>query len=78
MIGAGGKLDAKTRESIALGAAVTPRCDGCIAAAALKTGASMEEIVEALSVAIALNAGAALVYSARVMDAFEAAQQPAP
>jgi hypothetical protein len=44
----------------------------------LKTGASMEEIVEALSVAIALNAGAALVYSARVMDAFEAAQQPAP
>jgi AhpD family alkylhydroperoxidase len=66
---------------IALGAAVTLRCDGCIAthtAAALKTGASRAENVEALSVAIALNTGAALVYSSRVMDAFEAEQQPAP
>jgi hypothetical protein len=33
--------------------------------------------VEALGVAIALNAGAALVYSSRVMDAFEAEQQQA-
>jgi alkylhydroperoxidase/carboxymuconolactone decarboxylase family protein YurZ len=35
----------------------------------LKAGATKEEISEALSVAIALNAGAALVYSSRVMDA---------
>jgi AhpD family alkylhydroperoxidase len=84
LIGAGakiGKLDGQTRESIALGAAVTLRCDGCIAthtAAALKAGASREEIAEAFSVAIALNAGAALVDSSRVMDAFEAEQQPTP
>ena len=31
-----------------------------------------EEIADALSVAISLNAGAALVYSARVMDAVQA------
>ena len=65
-------LDAKTRELIALAVAVTTRCDGCIAvhsAAALKAGASREEIAEALGVAVALNAGAALVYSSRVMDA---------
>jgi alkylhydroperoxidase/carboxymuconolactone decarboxylase family protein YurZ len=36
---------------------------------ALKHGATREEIAEALGVAVALNAGAALVYSARVMDA---------
>jgi len=85
LIGAGakiGKLDAKTRELIALGAAVTLHyamaSSRRITAAALKAGASREEIVEALSVAIALNAGAALVYSSRVMDAFEAEQQPAP
>jgi AhpD family alkylhydroperoxidase len=69
----GGKLDAKTRELIALAVAVTTRCDGCIAvhsAAAAKAGASKEEVAEALSVAIALNAGAALVYSARALDAF--------
>ncbi|MFC4525788.1 carboxymuconolactone decarboxylase family protein [Dyella halodurans] len=67
-----GHLDAKTRELIALAVAVTTRCDGCITvhtAEALKHGASKEEIAEALGVAVALNAGAALVYSARVMDA---------
>jgi alkylhydroperoxidase/carboxymuconolactone decarboxylase family protein YurZ len=40
--------------------------------AAVKHGATREEIAEALGVAIAVNAGAALVYSARVMDAYSA------
>jgi AhpD family alkylhydroperoxidase len=68
-------LDAKTRELIALAVAVTTRCDGCITVhvdAALKNGATREEISEALGVAVALNAGAALLYSARVMDAVAA------
>ena len=67
-----GHLDAKTRELIALAVAVTTRCDGCIAvhtAEAARHGATKDEVAEALGVAIALNAGAALVYSARVMDA---------
>jgi AhpD family alkylhydroperoxidase len=69
----GGALDAKTRELISLAVAVTTRCDGCIAvhtAAAKKAGATREELAEALSVAVAMNAGAALVYSARALDAF--------
>ncbi|MCC6075188.1 carboxymuconolactone decarboxylase family protein [Pseudomonas sp. GCM10022188] len=68
-------LDPKTHELIALSVAVTTRCDGCIAAhvqAALKHGATREEIAEALGVAIALNAGAALIYSSRVFDAVSA------
>lgn len=40
--------------------------------AAIKKGASKEEIAEALGVAVAINAGAAMVYSARVMDAYAA------
>ena len=67
-------LGAKFRELIALAVAVTSRCDGCItvhAEAAIKHGATKEEIAEALGVAVAVNAGAALVYSARVMDAFK-------
>lgn len=67
-----GRLDAKTRELIALAVAVTRQCDGCITvhtSAALQHGASQEEIAEALGVAIAVNAGAALVFSARVLDA---------
>lgn len=70
-------LDPKTRELIALAVAVTTRCDGCIAVhtqAARDAGASREELMEALTVAIALNAGAALVYSARAMEAFKTAK----
>jgi AhpD family alkylhydroperoxidase len=66
------RLGPKTRELIALAVAVTVRCDGCIAVhteAAARHGASREEIAEALGVATAVNAGAALVYSTRVLDA---------
>ena len=68
-----GKLDAKTRELISLAVAVTRQCDGCITVhtdSALKAGATKEELVEVLGVAVAVNAGAALVYSARTLDAF--------
>jgi AhpD family alkylhydroperoxidase len=76
--GAGAKtnhLDAKTRELIALAVSVTTRCDGCITvhtSEAIKHGATKAEIAEALGVAVALNAGSAMVYSARVMDAYAA------
>ena len=66
-------LGPKVRELIALAVAVTRQCDGCIIVhtdAAIRQGASREEIIEALGVAIAVNAGAALIYSTRVMDAF--------
>lgn len=68
-------IDAKTRELIALAVAVSLRCDGCINAhtdAAIKAGASKEEIVDALGVAIMVNAGATMVYSARTIDAYDA------
>src|SRR4051794_34574643 len=57
-------------ELIALAVAVTRQCDGCITIhtnVALKEGATRDEIVEALAVAIAVNAGPALVYSTRVL-----------
>jgi AhpD family alkylhydroperoxidase len=68
-------LGEKTRQLISLAVAVTTRCDGCIVFhtdAALQAGASREEISEALGVAVAMNAGAALIYSTRVLDAVEA------
>lgn len=68
-------LGGKTRELISLAVAVTTRCDGCIVfhtEAALREGATKEEISEALGVAVAMNAGAALVYSTRVLDAVDA------
>lgn len=68
-----GALDVKTKELIAVAVAVTTRCDGCISshvAAAAKAGATSEELAEALGVAIALNAGAAYIYSVRATEAF--------
>ena len=73
-----GHLDAKTRELIALAVAISLRCDGCItvhAEAARKLGATKEEIAEALGVAVSINAGAAIVFSTRALDAFAAAQE---
>src|ERR1700681_3637954 len=75
-------LDAKVRELIALAVAVTLRCDGCITVhteAAIKRGATREEIAEALGVAMTVSAGGAFVFSARVMDAFnEYPSAPSP
>lgn len=73
-----GILEPKVHELIALAVAVTTRCDGCIAVhvqKAVECGATREEIAEAMGVAIALNAGAALVYSARVIEAHDQLQK---
>ena len=74
-----GHLDAKTRELIAVAVSVTLRCDGCITVHtdnARKLGASEEEeVAEALGAAISVNAGAALVYSTRALDAFAASAE---
>jgi AhpD family alkylhydroperoxidase len=70
-----GHLDAKTRELIAVAVAISLRCDGCITVhtdAARKLGATPEELAEALGVAVSINAGAAIVYSTRALDAYAA------
>ena len=73
-----GHLDPKTRELIALAVAISLRCDGCITVhsdAARKLGVTKEEIAEALGVAVSVNAGAAIAYSTRTLDAFAATQE---
>lgn len=73
-----GHLDAKTRELIAVAVAITLRCDGCItvhADNARKLGATQEEVAEALGVAVSVNAGAAIVYSTRALDAYAASSE---
>lgn len=68
-------LGEKVRQLISIALAVTTRCDGCITFhtdSALKAGASKQEIAEALGVAMAMNAGAALIYSLRALDSVDA------
>lgn len=67
-------LDVRTRELISIAVAVTTRCDGCIAAhtnAAIKAGASREEVAATLATAISMNADAAYIYSLRTLEAFD-------
>lgn len=69
-----GALEPKYKELIALAVAVTTRCDGCIAAhasAARKAGVTEAELADALGTAMAMNTGAAYVYSVRAMEAFD-------
>jgi AhpD family alkylhydroperoxidase len=65
-------LDGKTKELIALGIAVAVRCDDCIGfhvKAALRQGASREEVVETLGMAIYMGAGPSVMYAAHALEA---------
>ncbi len=67
-------LDTKTKELLALGIAVAIRCDGCIAFhadAAMRQGASREEVMETMGMAIYMGAGPSVMYAAQAVEAFD-------
>lgn len=70
-----GHLNEKTRQLISQAVAVTIRCDSSIfvhAAKAVHSWARREEVAEALCVVrVVMNAGGALRYLARALDAVE-------
>ncbi len=68
-----GALPARTKELMALAIAVVKRCDGCIAhhaQAAVRKGATPEEVAEALGVALLMDGGSASVYGPRAFAAY--------
>ena len=77
-------LDTKTKELVALGIAVAVRCNDCIAfhvKAAVERGASREEVLETLGMAVYMGAGPAVMYASHALEAFgqfEAARAPVP
>jgi AhpD family alkylhydroperoxidase len=79
-------LDGKTKELIALAISVALRCDDCIgfhARAAVEKGASQEEVLEALGMAIYMGAGPSVMYANHALEAFvqyanKAAEQGSP
>ncbi|WP_042688612.1 carboxymuconolactone decarboxylase family protein [Azospirillum sp. B506] len=67
-------LDTKTKELIALAIAVAIRCDGCVAfhaEAALKQGATRDEVMETMGMAVYLGAGPSVMYAAQAVEAFD-------
>ncbi len=70
-----GNITAKEKELIALGIAVGLRCGPCIYAhtsSALSLGATPEEIMEAVSVAILMAGGPGMAHIIEVIKAIEA------
>lgn len=66
-------LDAKTKELIALAIGVAARCDDCIAfhaKAAVDRGATRDEIMETLAMAIYMGAGPSVMYASHALAAF--------
>ena len=69
-----GALDAKTKELMAIAIAVATHCEGCIlfhVRAAIKHGASREEVAETVGVAIEMGGGPAAVYGGDALAAFD-------
>ena len=67
-------LDTKTKELAALGIAVAVRCDACIAfhaEAAVRHGATREEVFEVMSMAIYMGAGPSVMYAAQAIEAYD-------
>jgi len=69
-----GALDKKTKELVALGIAISTRCDGCIGfhtETLVKLGVTRQEFEETLGMAVYMGGGPSLMYAAEAMLAFE-------
>jgi AhpD family alkylhydroperoxidase len=69
-----GKLSPALKELTAVAIAVATGCDDCIVyhiAAAKKHGASREELVEMLAVAVEMAGGPGAVYAGRALESFD-------
>jgi AhpD family alkylhydroperoxidase len=69
-----GALDAKIKQLIALGIGISAHCDGCLAYHvhdAVRAGASRQEILETIGIAILMGGGPAVVYACQAMEAMD-------
>lgn len=69
-----GALSSKIKELMALAIAISGRCEGCIVfhvQNAIRHGASREEVVDTISVAIEMGGGPSTVYGGKALAAFD-------
>jgi AhpD family alkylhydroperoxidase len=72
-----GALSTATKELIALAIGLAVRCENCMYAhisAALKAGATREEVLETAAVAVMMQGGPTYTYLPRVTEALDALQ----
>ncbi len=69
-----GALDEKTKELIALGIAVSTRCESCIGfhvKSLVRLNTSRDEICEALAMIAYMGGGPSVAYGAKALEAFD-------
>ncbi len=69
-----GELSCLVKELMALSIAIATRCDGCIvhhAEAALKHGATRQQVIETIAVAVEMGGGPAVVYGGSALAAYD-------
>ena len=74
-----GALPTKVKELMALVVGVVKHCDGCVAyhaRGAAAAGATEDELVEALGVALLMEGGPASVWAPRALEAFREFAEP--
>ena len=70
----GGALSDRHKELLALAIGISSRCDGCIgfhAKALVRLGATREEVMETLAVAVYMGGGPSLMHAAEAVQAFD-------
>jgi AhpD family alkylhydroperoxidase len=69
-----GALKSKVKEMMALAIGIVVGCDGCIAYHvhdAVKAGATRQELLETIGVALLMGGGPGSIYAAHTLDAIE-------
>jgi len=72
--GKNGAISAKHKELMSLGIAICIRCEGCIAChvqGSLAAGATKEEILETIGVALVMGGGPSVAYGEKAYKAME-------
>ena len=70
----GNVLSEKTKEFVALGIAISTKCESCIGLHIehlIRLGATRKEIVEVLSVCSYMGGGPSIMFSAKALEAFD-------
>lgn len=71
---ADGAVSTKHKELIALAIGISKQCDDCIGyhvKAAIRAGASRDEVAETVNVVVMMNGGPGYMYGAKAMEAYD-------
>ena len=69
-----GLIDEKTKEFVALGIAISTRCESCIGLhveSLIKLGMTREELIEVLAMCSYMGGGPSITFSAKALEAFD-------